>query len=257
MMEPARNEDAQPPLAPPPVATQPTQPPIFNLPSVVVWLIGACVSIHLIRAFVLTPDQDFELIVRFAFVPVRYSGDYLIDIYAFAGPVTYAFLHGNIAHLAVNVIWLAAFGSPLANRIGTARFLLFWLVTSLAAVGLHYILHLLEAVPLVGASGAISGMMGAAARFAFRVDRTRGKAAFDGPILGMGAVLTHRGTLVFLIVWMAINLAMGLGFGAPSSGGGIAWEAHIGGFLAGFFLLRLFDRPQPPAQVEEFPQDAA
>ena len=60
----------------------------------------------------------------------------------FAGPVTYSLLHGSIAHLAVNMIWLAAFGSPLANRIGTMRFVLFWVVASIAAAGLHYILYM-------------------------------------------------------------------------------------------------------------------
>lgn len=219
--------------------------PVFNLPGVVVALIVACVGVHLTRMWLLSPQQDFEIILRFAFIPVRYSGEYTLDLYAFVSPLSYAFLHGGPGHLAVNAIWLAAFGSPLANRIGTLRFLLFWAATSLAAVGLHYALHASAAVPLVGASGAISGMMGAAARFGFSIDRSEGRAAFAGRILSIPAVFSSRMAVTFLVVWFAVNLAMGLGFGAPGDEGGIAWEAHIGGFLAGFLAVRAFDRPSP------------
>lgn len=215
--------------------------PVFNLPGVVIALIALCIAIHAVRSLFLTFEQDIALLVRFAFIPARYSGDYLIDVYAFAGPVTYAFLHGGIAHLLVNMVWLAAFGSPLANRLGAARFLAFWVATALAAVALHYVLHPGDDVPLVGASGAISGMMGAAARFAFQIRRLGGRAAFYGPVLPVRAVLAHRTTLTFLLVWFVVNLAMGIGF-SPPGGGSIAWEAHIGGFLAGFFGIRLFDR---------------
>lgn len=216
--------------------------PVFNLPAVVVGLLVVCVGLHLVRAYVLSDEQDFGLILRFAFIPLRYSGLYALDGWAFTGPWTYAFLHGGLAHLAVNMVWLAAFGSPLANRIGTARFLAFWLATSLAAVALHYALHPLDPSPLVGASGAISGMMGAAARFGFRIDRREGRAAFAGPILSIPAVFRSRAAVTFLAVWMVVNLLMGLGVGTPGMESRIAWEAHIGGFLAGFLFVRLFDR---------------
>lgn len=229
-------------------------PPVFNLPGVVMWLIIICAGLHFFRHYVLTIDQDVALIVNFAFIPARYTGQYVIDVYAFAGPLTYALLHGSIAHLAVNMIWLAAFGSPLANRLGTARFLLFWIVTSLAAVGLHYVLHSDDMTPLVGASGAISGMMGAAARFGFQIDRRVGQSAFAGRILPISLVLRSRMVVTFLGVWMGINLLMGMGFGEPDSGSRIAWEAHIGGFLAGFFLLRLFDPGPPPGPAPVDPE---
>lgn len=238
-------ENADTSAQPPPDGT--TEPrgrrePVFNLPGVVTAIVAVCVLVHLIRSYVLTDAQDLALILRFAFIPLRYSGDYTLDLYAFVGPVSYSILHGGIAHLVVNMIWLAAFGSPLANRIGAARFLAFWVFTSLAAVGLHYMLHPLDAAPLVGASGAISGMMGAAARFGFRIERIAGRAAFGGPILSIPAVFRSRATVTFLAVWLAVNLLMGIGFGAPGVDARIAWEAHIGGFLAGFLAVRPFDR---------------
>jgi membrane associated rhomboid family serine protease len=216
--------------------------PVFNMPGVVIAFIVACVGIHLLRLYVLDEEQDFWLLVQAAFIPIRYSGEFPIDVYAFTSPVSYSLLHGNIAHLAVNMIWLAAFGSPLANRIGPMRFILFWIVTSIAAAGLHYILYMASPAPLIGASGAISGMMGAAARFGFRIDRSSGRPAFGGPVLPISTVLAMRGTVAFLAVWMVINLVTGLVGFVPGEESQIAWEAHIGGFVVGFFFVSSFDR---------------
>lgn len=218
--------------------------PILNLPGVVTVLIAICVVVHLVRAYVLGPGGDMAVLARFAFIPIRYTSDMPLDVYGIVSPLTYAFLHGGVAHLAVNMIWLAAFGSPLANRIGTAQFLLFWAATVLGAVFLHFVLHPYDTSPLVGASGAISGMMGAAARFGFRISRMQGKAAFAGPVLSLPMVFRSRMAVMFLVVWMAVNLVVGLSSGAGGSPQ-IAWEAHIGGFLVGFFFIRAFDRKRP------------
>lgn len=217
--------------------------PVFNIATVVVVMIGICVLVHLVRVYLLTPDQDFALILRAAFIPARYSGDYLIDIYAITSPITYSFVHGSFLHLAINMIWLAAFGSPLANRIGPVRFVAFWVFTAVAAAALHYVLHANEAVPVIGASGAISGMMAAAARFGFAVDRSLRRPAFVGPRLRAREVVRRRAVVVFLTVWFVVNLVTGLGVLASNGGPIIAWEAHIGGFVAGLFGLVLFDRP--------------
>jgi membrane associated rhomboid family serine protease len=194
-----------------------------------------------------------------AFIPIRYSGEFPLDLYAFTSPVTYSLLHGGWAHLAINMIWLAAFGSPLANRLGAARFVLFWVATSVAAAAMHYLLHMTGQSPLVGASGAISGMMGAAARFGFRIDRVSGQSAFGGPVLPISTVLRSRGVVAFLAVWMIVNLATGLlSYGGPGIESQIAWEAHIGGFLVGFFWISRFDRKSRPAadvQTADQPED--
>ena len=222
--------------------------PVFNLAPVVLALIGLCAAIHLVRAEFLSGEQDFALVLRLAFIPIRYTGGYSVDVWSFVSPLSYSLLHGGVVHLLVNCVWLAAFGSPLAYRIGAVRFLLFWAATALGAVALHFALYPDSTTPLVGASGAISGMMGAAARFAFRIDRSGGRPAFTGPIVGIADVFRSRQAVAFLGVWMAINLLVGFGFGAPEDGQ-VAWEAHIGGLVVGFFGIRLFDRPQaPPAE---------
>ncbi|MDQ2634812.1 MAG: rhomboid family intramembrane serine protease [Pseudomonadota bacterium] len=216
--------------------------PVFNMPGVVIALIVVCVGIHLARLYVLDDEQNFWLLVQAAFIPIRYSGVFPIDIYAFTSPVTYSLLHGSITHLAVNVIWLAAFGSPLANRVGSLRFLLFWVATSIAAAGLHYVIYPESQAPLIGASGAISGMMGAAARFGFRINRSSGRPAFGGPVLPIATVLTMRSTATFLAVWMVINIVTGVVGIVPGAESQIAWEAHIGGFVVGFCFVSIFDR---------------
>ncbi|RWB51597.1 rhomboid family intramembrane serine protease [Mesorhizobium sp.] len=226
-------------------APEPRREPVFNLPPVVQAVVAICFVVYLAENYLLTPAQDDTFVSTFAFTPAFYSGLYPPSAYLLVQPFTYAFMHGSWAHLLVNMVWLAAFGSPLANRLGGVRFAVFYAVTGLASVALFWALHPYGEMPLVGASGAISGMMGAAARYGFRIDRSSGKAAFAGEPLPIAIVLRSRGVMTFLGVWMVINLATGLLGFAPGVDGQIAWEAHIGGFIAGFFGLRFFDRPQP------------
>ena len=225
-------------------AQKPRYEPVFNLPPVVLVLIGACVAIYV--ATYLLPDQSYMLLIKnAAFMPQAVD----VNPIALVTLFTYAFLHGSIAHVAVNMIWLAAFGSPLANRLGTARFLAFWALTSASAAGFYWLFHMWAPVVLIGASGAISGMMGAAARFAFRIDRSSGKAAFSGAPLPISVCLRSRAVVTFLSIWLLINLVTGLVRFTPGVDDQIAWEAHIGGFLAGFFGIDWFDRrrrPLPP-----------
>lgn len=223
-------------------ALPPEHEPAFNLPGVIVVLAAICIVLQVVRDYFLDLDQNIAVMLYGAFIPVRYSGLYAIDLPALTTPLTYSFLHGDFVHLGVNLVWLAAFGPPLANRIGTARFLLFWAATSVAAAFAFAAFNLYTEAPLVGASGAISGMMGAAARFGFTVDRTHRRSAFVGRMLGVAEALANRKVLTFLGVWFAVNLATGLLGAVPGVDARIAWESHIGGFLLGFLGTRLFDR---------------
>lgn len=215
--------------------------PLFNIPVIITVLIAACGISFVVQEYVLDGDGYVALMLYGSFIPARYLPEYGgWDFSWVTSPFTYSFLHGSWAHLIVNMVWLAAFGSPLATRLGTMRFLAFWLFASLCAVALHYVLHMGEVVPVVGASGAISGMMGAAARFGFQIDRSGRMPAFRGEPLGYLDCLRYRPVLMFVLIWFAINFVTGL-FGV---GGGqvsqVAWEAHIGGFLAGFLVIDAF-----------------
>ncbi|WP_420960125.1 rhomboid family intramembrane serine protease [Brucella sp. IR073] len=227
-----------------------TSEPVFNIPGIILIFIALCVAAYLAQNYVLDSGQNLWVMVNLAFWPVRFSlAGGFADPAAWGSAVTYSFLHGGFAHIAVNMVWLAAFGSPLAGRIGTVRMVIFWIVTSIAAAFAQYIVDPAMAAPLVGASGVISGMMGAAARYGFRrvpEPSHRNRSEFAGPLLPIGAALTSRTVLTFLAVWFITNLLVGLVSLTPSvEAANIAWEAHIGGFIVGFLGIGLLDRPSP------------
>ncbi len=228
--------------------------PIFNLPWIVTLFSGVMIAIHAVRAF-LDSKTDVEVLLWLAFLPARYDpalrvrealpGGDAADVWTF---VTYAFLHGDITHLIVNLVWFLAFGSAVAWRFGILRFVVFFAVTAAVGALVHLMLHFGEIAPLVGASAAISGMMAAALRFAFEeggplgIFRGRGEAAFRVPASSLTQAFKNRQVLVFVLVWFAINILFGLGSIPELVGdGAVAWEAHIGGFLAGLLLFPLFD----------------
>ncbi len=228
-----------------PAPAERAREPLFNLPRVVMVFIALCVAIHLVRLYLLTPQQDYALIVDGAFFPVRYTGGYPLDLFAFTSPFTSSLLHGGWMHLVLNMVWMAAFASPLATRIGATRFVLFWCFATAGSLLLHFAVHPYDAVPVIGASGAISGFMGAAARYGFRVDRSLRLPVFAGPRLSLAQTLRNRQAVIFIAVWFAINFATGAGLDLSGSEGAVAWEAHIGGMLAGLFGISIFDRGAP------------
>lgn len=235
--------------------------PAINAPRVVVALLALLAGIHLIWTF--ASDQlKLQIILLFAFLPARYDpavlqGEILpggagADVWTF---LTYAFLHGSWAHLVFNGIWMLAFGSAVAWRFGTARFLLFSAVCSVAGAATHLAVHWGDEAVVIGASAAISGYMAAATRFMFQpgaplgLFRIGGATAFRVPALPLREVLRDRRVLVFLVIWFAANLLTGLGtLSLGGEGPAIAWEAHVGGFLAGLVLFPLFDPVLPGDQ---------
>lgn len=221
-------------------------------------LLAVLIAIHVGRSL-LSDDQDLDLLLRFAFIPGRYDPNfaYAGDLLGGEGAkvwtfITYAFLHGNIAHLAVNSVWLLAFGSALAWRFGTWRFLLFSALTAVAGAATHLAVHFGDPGPVVGASAAISGHMAGAMRFMFEsggplgMFRRQGREAFSVPAEPLSVAIRRPQVVAFLAVWFAANLLFGLGAIAIGQGDAtVAWEAHIGGFLAGLLLFPLLD-PTPP-----------
>ena len=153
--------------------------------------------------------------------------------------LTYAFLHGSWTHVGVNCVWLAAVGSPVAIRFGWARFTMFFLVTDVAGALAQWIVAPYEAIPMIGASAADSGLMAAAARFLFRPGGGRNPSARASTFREL---LTDRRALIFIGIWMATNFLFGAGattLGASEAP--VAWVAHVGGFMAGLLLFDLFD----------------
>ncbi|MDC7785922.1 rhomboid family intramembrane serine protease [Rhodoplanes sp. TEM] len=229
--------------------------PILNLPTVIAGLIAAFGLVHAFRELVLTPSQDVDFLLLFAFIPARYAplpgidialpGGLAADIWTF---VSYAFLHGDLTHLGVNVLWLLPFGSAVARRFGTARFVAFFAATAAAGALLHLATHAGELLPMIGASAAISGFMAAAMRFVFQVGgplgvfRNTDHTAYLVPAAPLAATLKDPRILGFLIVWFGLNILFGLGsVGMLGVDQPVAWQAHIGGFVAGLLLFPVFD----------------
>jgi membrane associated rhomboid family serine protease len=247
-------------LAKPPEAAQVqamSPQPAINLPPVVIWLGAAFLAVHAVRQ-VLSPDADFWLLLAFAFIPARYGEAAAFlpggEAALFWTPVTYAFLHGGWLHLAVNLVWMASFGGALARRFGTVRFLLLALVAAAAGAGVHYLLHKGEETLVIGASGAISGMMAATVRFAFApggpLAGGRAEAAYRVPAEPLFRVFTRSRALGFILIWFALNLLFGLAGGlGPGLSGPIAWEAHVGGFLAGLLIFSALDPIEPEGRL--------
>ena len=242
---------------------------IFNVPVVVLSLLAAMGLVHAVSELVLNTKQVNAFLEMFAFAPARY--DLLIlrqypwtrgwgaAVWTF---VTYAFIHGNLMHLGFNAVWLLAFGTPVARRFGPLRFLIFFLFGAAAGAAFHLAVHSGDNLPMVGASAAISGAMAAAMRFAFQrggplsqLGSFRGdnEAAYRVPAPPLSVMLREPRLIVFLIVWFGVNLLFGLGIvSVPGeSDMPIAWEAHIGGFLAGLLSFALFDPVQADASSEE------
>jgi membrane associated rhomboid family serine protease len=229
--------------------------PIFNVPAAVIAVIVVCVLVHLARVYLLTDEQDLGFLLAYSFIPARYDdvlamrdgipNGWGADVWSF---FTYAFIHGDATHLAVNTIWLLPFGSALARRFGSVRFLAFFAVTAAAGAGAHLATHVGAEQPVIGASAAISGFMAASMRFAFQrggplsLFRGGGDEAYRVPAAPLAVALRDKRIIVFLGTWFGLNILFGLGtlaiVGTEQS---IAWQAHIGGFLAGLVLFALFD----------------
>lgn len=235
--------------------------PLFNVPKIVVVVVAVFAAVHAARTYLLTDEQDLELLLRFAFIPARYESTLVLggSIPGGAGAqvwtfVSYALLHADWTHLAVNGMWLLPFGSALARRFGASRFLMFLAVTAAAGAAAHLATHAGEQFPVIGASASVSGTMAAAMRFAFHRGGGIGFWAADDeayrhPAPPSFEALRNPPVLAFAAVWFALNALFGLGtLPIPGAEGPVAWQAHIGGFLAGLLLFSLFDPiPKRPA----------
>ncbi len=251
--------------------------PVFNLPVVVTASILALVAFHAFRMVFLSEEADFQTVIDWAVIPARWSVAYggvesreivkmlqegasedsLEPIAAFAQYVlgdgegrpwtalTYALLHGSWTHVLINGIWLAAFGTPIARRCGAGRFLLLSALSAIGGAVLYVAMNPMQVFPLVGASGAVSGLMAAAAWFMFAPATWHWEGRLtephERPRQGLGDLVRNRPFLIFLGVWFATNYLFAFAQPIGVGEGTIAWEAHVGGFLVGLVVFPWID----------------
>lgn len=246
-----------------PFGPSPRHEPMFNAPAVVVALALGLIAIYAAFNWAIPRIQD-AVIEEFAFVPGRLTVSFwpAEPMPALSGGprlwtlLTYAFLHGSWTHVLLNAIWLVAFGPPVARRFGTVRFLVFMAATAVISALAQWVSSPMEFAPLIGVSGADSGLMGAALRFIFQPGGPLGASVSKGDDAvesakpaSLGGILADRRARLFLVVWLVTNFVFGA-FARPLglSDMPVAWVAHLGGFFSGILLFPLFDRrPRPPA----------
>jgi len=212
--------------------------PSGSFPAVTVALIAANVVVFL---FEMMAQQDLErFFSAYALIPAKVMlgldgrlpwSDVVTPFFSSM------FLHGGWLHLIGNMWYLWIFGDNVEDTLGPVRFLLFFLLTGLAAGITHVALNPASTIPTVGASGAISGVLaGYAVLFPHARVLTLVPLGFFLRVMELPAV-------VLLIIWVVLQVLSGLVSFGMEQAGGVAWGAHVGGFVAGLVLVRLF-RPR-------------
>jgi membrane associated rhomboid family serine protease len=254
--------------------------PVFNVPTAILFIVATLILIEAVCELI-PPQVYLEILERFAFVPGRFTfavdPDRVSAAYNAASAVsspgsdlelyflgdgkpqwwtvlTYAFLHGGWLHVGMNCLWFVAFGSAVARRFGTSRFLVFCAAGAVAGAAMHYVTHMNDLQPVIGASAVVSAAMAAAARFVFQpgapLGQTLGFAehgddeTYRLPALPLREIFSNRSAISFLAFWFLANFLSGAMPGTLGiTDATIAWEAHIGGFLFGLLAFRWFDLP--------------
>jgi len=176
----------------------------------------------------------YEIVLGYNPVFERYAlfSDRIVQGHGLETLVTSMFLHGGFMHLLGNMLYLWIFGDNVESYLGHVRYIFFYLVCGLAAAFAHIFLSGVSEVPMVGASGAISGVLGA---YLIKYPRARILVLIPYFILTVQKIPA----LFVLGFWFIIQLLWGLS-STSSDGGGVAFWAHVGGFVAGMLLISLF-----------------
>ena len=223
--------------------------PAFRIPPVILVMVGMWIMLQFILIF--SPPQLQNMLINLlALWPLRFFGETQNLLLGSINLVTYSFIHGGWGHIFLNAIWFIAFATPVARRLDKLRFSLFYLtcvmlaaLTQIFATGASY-----PDIPIVGASGGVAACMGATTRFAFPQGKFFDPRQIQNQRLVKLRDLAHnRIVVIFTILWVGLNVIFGLlgPSGASPSGASVlvAWQAHIGGFFAGMFLMGIFEPP--------------
>jgi len=203
---------------------------IYSPTPVVAVLIGINVLLFIYQ-FALSPGALNQLVMDWGIVP---------DQLNLSALVTSMFLHGGWSHLLGNMLFLWVFGRNLEDHIGSERFAGFYVLSGVAAGVVHVIANPYSSVPTIGASGAIAAVMGA---YLIKFPRSYVDTLFWFIFITRLSIPAPY----FLLYWFAIQFLNGLGSlsEVDYTGGGVAWFAHIGGFLTGMGLIKLFREKRP------------
>jgi membrane associated rhomboid family serine protease len=212
--------------------------PTRTTPVVTLILIGACVLAYLWQLTL--PGRSAEAaIYSLGLIPAVFFGvtelpPELRSVPAVLTPITSMFLHGDLFHLAGNMLYLWIFGDNIEDRMGRARFLLFYVLCGIAAALAQALPDPDSVIPMIGASGAVSGVLGA-----YLVLYPRANVLVAIPLFVL-LYTFHLPALVVLGVWFVGQLLSSIMQEAGQAG--VAFRAHVGGFVAGLVLIWPFVR---------------
>ncbi len=215
--------------------------PSRRFPVITVMLILANVAAFLYEMSLPSEVLD-DFFFSYGIVPskLQLGGQSAIPLFAYIGIslVTSMFLHGGIIHLLGNIWFLWIFGDNVEDRMGPLRFLFFYLLCGVLAGGAHVLFNLTSRIPTIGASGAVAGVLGA-----YLISYPLARVSTLLPLLIIWPVV-ELPALLLLGFWFSVQLFNGTFSIGAASGmtGGVAWWAHIGGFLSGVILIWLFAR---------------
>jgi len=204
--------------------------PSRTTPGVTITLIVLNVVIYLLQLLLTDHDRD-AFLIGFGLVPAYFS---MLNV------LTAMFVHGGLAHLGGNMLFLWIFGDNVEDRLGHGRFIAFYLMCGFAAAIAQTALNPNSLVPMVGASGAIAGVMGA---YLVLYPHSRVLMLFPFPVF-----LFELPAIVFLVIWFLVQFLNGVNqlpiFERNAISGGVAFGAHVMGFVVGLILVVFMKRPE-------------
>ncbi len=212
-------------------------------PTITILLVLVNVLVFGYEAYLLSSGGETALndfILRYAAIPADITDGSPLAI----GLLTSMFLHGGLLHIVGNMLYLLPFGDNVEDRMGHIRYLLFYVLCGLIATVFYVLFNTGSTVPLLGASGAIAGILGAYLRL-----HPRGHVKGFLFIIILLIPITLPAAL-FIIYWFVMQLFSGvatLGMQTVGEATGVAFMAHVGGFLAGLILAPLFARKAEPS----------
>ena len=215
--------------------------PTERFPFVTVIMMILCVAIYLYQGALPEPSEE-TFVFHYGAVPALVFGhaslpdDIPPPVPASMTLLTSMFLHAGWMHLLGNMLYLWIFGNNIEDVMGHGRFVLFYTLCGVLAALSHAVTDPSSPIPMVGASGAISGVLGA-----YLLLFPRAHVLVFLPMFG----LTRVAAGIVLGMWFVTQLFSG-GMSVGTAGGGVAFFAHIGGFVAGMALIGLFKRPEVP-----------
>ncbi len=196
-----------------------------------VLLIAANIAVFVYELRMMQSGQIEAFVADFGLVPASLTTT--VSARAVGSLFSSMFLHGGVLHLLGNMLYLWIFGNNIEDAVGHLRFVLFYLVCGLAAAAAQIVVHPDSTIPMIGASGAVSGVLGA-----YLLLFPRARVLVLVPIW-IFIRFVRVPAVILLVIWFAIQILSG--WASPGTEtGGIAFWAHIGGFVAGAVLILFF-----------------